>query len=614
LTWPLGRQLSAYLPRVNVACDFDTLYSAWILAYETHALTTAPAEFAQLNIFHPADHVLFYGPTEFGALPFFASVFLVTGNPALALNLTLLGCIALTATALHLVVYRWTESHLAGFLAGWTLLTTRWTLWEWLPTAPHDAVLQYFPLIILLGTTVSRRLGYILGFGALVALQCLTDPVYVAPAVIGPIGVLALAQLARRNTRGDSLVLLGVVGIATLLLLPLYWGYLHVRTQIPDLAHQTFWPAQVALEGSILTGWGPFGQPSPLAVPPAALLLIAVGVTRLILDTEEGRQRRHAWLHGIYWVVIGAVISVGPFMNWGEGKLQLPHARLLDWLGIPLYETIRVPARLGVAALMGLAILVGLAFAECARPIAMLRRWPLVEAAWRIGLAALTAAAMYAGLVSDWSLPLAFSRPALPHVYPIAPVPSLDPSLLEALRRQTGPLLELPVGDLQRPAPARDARAMYRSIFHWRPLLNGYSSYWPAGFPQRMSLANRLPDAAALAMLRRDTGLDTIIVHSEELRRWRRPVWFSLAARGEGYGLRLVARYGGDLLFTTSDSVATEPRTIEGDCRPEGQSGCREGSLRPLQRETAKPSERGRAATQPVASEGEPLRGPGSGR
>jgi hypothetical protein len=61
------------------------------------------------------------------------------------------------------------------------------------------------------------------------------------------------------------------------------------------------------------------------------------------------------------------------------------------------------------------------------------------------------------------------------------------------------------------------ARAMFRSIRHRRPLLNGYSSYWPAGWLGRMELAARLPDPEALAVLRRDAGLDAILLRTAEL-------------------------------------------------------------------------------------------------
>jgi hypothetical protein len=79
--------------------------------------------------------------------------------------------------------------------------------------------------------------------------------------------------------------------------------------------------------------------------------------------------------------------------------------------------------------------------------------------------------------------------------------------------------------------------------------LKGYSSYWPIGFPERMALAGRLPSPDALARLRRDTGLDTILVHGDAS---GHAGWLELASRRDG-PLRLVARHGADLLFAVRE-------------------------------------------------------------
>jgi hypothetical protein len=105
---------------------------------------------------------------------------------------------------------------------------------------------------------------------------------------------------------------------------------------------------------------------------------------------------------------------------------------------------------------------------------------------------------------------------------------------------------------------------MYRSIYHWHPLLNGYSSYWPADFPRRMALANLLPDPNALATLRRETGLAFILVRVQELWPTDRLKWLALAEPGARDDLRLVARDEIGLLFALTDAGA--PST-EGDGR-----------------------------------------------
>ena len=85
-------------------------------------------------------------------------------------------------------------------------------------------------------------------------------------------------------------------------------------------------------------------------------------------------------------------------------------------------------------------------------------------------------------------------------------------------------------------------------------MLNGYRGYWPAGYAERMALARRLPDPAAVRELERTTGLRQIVVHTAGCRREERRVWIELADRGADATLALVARDGPDLLFDVARS------------------------------------------------------------
>jgi hypothetical protein len=99
---------------------------------------------------------------------------------------------------------------------------------------------------------------------------------------------------------------------------------------------------------------------------------------------------------------------------------------------------------------------------------------------------------------------------------------------------------------------------VYRSIFHRRALINGYSGYYPEGFRARRRLAMALPDAAALAALERFTGLELILVHTAALPAARRDEWLALAT-GVRSRTDLVAidRDGDALLFRVSPSSST---------------------------------------------------------
>jgi hypothetical protein len=189
---------------------------------------------------------------------------------------------------------------------------------------------------------------------------------------------------------------------------------------------------------------------------------------------------------------------------------------------------------------MGAALLAALAFATCAATIA--------RAARPGALRALAFAAVATALVAEyrWGLPGGW-RPPIPAAYPLAAPPTMSPAIADVLRTAPAPTLELPAA-----IPLQQTPAMWRSIGVWWPLVNGYSGYFPAAFPERMALAVRLPDAAALGALVRDTGLAWVVVRTGDMGfSPARAVWGDLAARPSG-ALRLVAQAGADLLFAVA--------------------------------------------------------------
>jgi hypothetical protein len=164
-------------------------------------------------------------------------------------------------------------------------------------------------------------------------------------------------------------------------------------------------------------------------------------------------------------------------------------------------------------ALVASCLLVGLGFDAC---VTAARR--LAPRAGRPLVAALLVLLVVAGRV-------AHARHA--GDYPIEPAPTSGGEAA-VLRAGSGPVLVLPVGD-----PAKDsgshATAMWRSIGVWRPLLNGYCSYYPKGFRDRVELARRLPDAGVLDTLRQQTRLTNVVVNAAGFPdmttgRWRKMV------------------------------------------------------------------------------------------
>jgi hypothetical protein len=543
LTWPLGASLRSVLPCTSLACGCDTLHSAWILAWGSHALTTAPMRIADANIYFPAPHALFYGQTAFGSLPYFLPTFLLTGDPALAMNGLVLVTVALSALGLHWVVWRWTGLHSAGFVAACALLVNRWYLWGFAASAPHLLALHYLPLIIYLGA--KPRLGRrgAAALMVLIVLQALVDPVYDAIGVMAPLAVLALARLARTDSRRNGVVLLLVLAVVPFAIAPVIAGYVWVRAQNPSLLNQSVWrflpelpAAQLRTHLDMLFVGG--SAPTSIGLP--ILVTIGIGAVTFLVGRSRTQDpaRARAWTHAGLWAVVGTYISISPTAFWGTHPVVLPHV-LLERL-TPLYGLIHGEHRLGVGGMMGLCLLFGLAFAEITGVAVRMHR--------RAG-PAVRAVAATAIAVTVYAIPGGLGP--LPAVYPTQPVLQTSDMVRRRLRGTQGPLLELPAMSPEGiPAAQLNAVPMYRSIGLWRPLVNGYASYWPAGFLERAKLTPTLPERETLERLVCETSVRSILVNLWKLPPEQQTAW--LAARRDASGLKLVGDYSNQLVFDVS--------------------------------------------------------------
>lgn len=539
--------LGTRLPDAHVSSRYDGLFIAWTLAHQSRALAHDPADWPHGGAFHPARLAAFHGETATGMLPYFAPTFLATGNPILALNVAVLLCVALTAAALHLVVVAWTGSHAAGCVAACTALATRWLLPGGIGAGPNYAVLQYLPAIVFLAALPAPGRGAHAALVALLVLQGLVS-VYLAVAVLLPLTALSVVLALRGATRRHGVGLALCVAASAVALAPFYWGHAVVWLDDPDVATRSFFPAY-RQEADL--PWGPVSYWTPLGVPVASVALVACAWV-------VGRRAPFAaaWRHAAFWTAAGVLMALPPRVHWGATTFALPWAGVAEALGV--YGLIRVSDRLGVTALIGMALLAGLAFNACARRLEDRASSP---GAWRVargGAALAIVACMYVEWLRGPTLPLVgrrrthtyfvrFSDTAVfpvpvqlyirgafaPFAYPLLDVGDvvLDDRVAAAVRTAPAPVLELPVGNAQLGSDARggapdlQARAMVRATLHGQPTLNGYSRFWPRGFPAILDLARRLPDDEAARELRRRTGMGFVLVNLRDLPPNERARW-----------------------------------------------------------------------------------------
>lgn len=523
-TWPVAAHLSTrvYDPHahggfVAQSIRWDERLVLWILAWDVHALRTAPLRLFEANVFHPAPHALALSEHLLGALPVYAPLALLSGDPVFAHQATLLLTFVGAFGGAFALVRIWTGSTPAALLAG--------SLFAFSPfRGAHLGALQilggwYLPLVVLAAwwSVASRRRVAPVALAAGAALVGLHS-IYLAYAAFAGMGALTAALLggsagARARWRRLVLPLLAAGALVAAAAIPYVMARRAGALPPPPAGFVEFGSARLGHTGASLA----------LAVAVATLPWWRRG-----LRTGIGG----AWLVAL--AVAGAathLLAAGPTLH--VAGLALPGPYRLAAALAPGFASLRIPLRFDAFTTAALAILAGVGAAGVLAAI----RTPAPRRLAAVATVLAAVAAARLGLPHPVPLEPIETRASLPGI--VAVIASLPP----------GPLLELPWHDFERAPSERgaDATRLYRSIHHWQPLLNGYSGYAPPTYAPVSALVEALPAPRALALLARTTGLRYVLVHrGERVGAARDPV----EDMGE---LRRVAAVGPDLLLALSD-------------------------------------------------------------
>jgi hypothetical protein len=158
---------------------------------------------------------------------------------------------------------------------------------------------------------------------------------------------------------------------------------------------------------------------------------------------------------------------------------------------VPVYQGLRALARLGIFVAFFLAILAGYGYVAIARDLSR---------AWRTAIVGALALLMLAEY----------------RVRPLALVPYVNapPPLYAWLKQQPrGVVAELPMRG--EPLPGADPAYSYLSTFHWQPMVNGYSGFYPDSYLSRLDAVSGFPDDQSMRRLRMD-AVRYIVIHLRE--------------------------------------------------------------------------------------------------
>jgi hypothetical protein len=480
MTWPQATRLAT-----DAHEHQDVFFNMWRFGWTAHAISTAPFHLLDGNIFYPEPRTLTYSD----AMPveaLIAAPLLWSGAPpVLVHNLMLLAGIVLSAAGVFMLALHLTGSRAAGVTAGivfafvpyrfehYMHMELQWTVWvPWAFWALHRAF-----------ETGSRRYAGLLG--AFVALQFMSS-IYYGLFLAMLLGLCALILLSgtatqRLKSRVSALAIAAVT--AAVLAAPYAIPYAATKDRVGARSEQEVLrysarPSSYldATDGNYLYGErsAPRGRSERRLFPGVLPLLLAVSGLLLVRPSNEAI----VYLLGL---VAAFEMSLG-FYGYTFGFL---------YHYVPIFDGLRAPARLGIFVVFFLAILA--AHGHAALGAAVPRR------AQPVLVVAISAVL----LLEYWVAPLR-----------LVPFPNGPPPLYAWLARQPrGVVAEFPMPTPDT-LPGIEPRYAYMSTFHWMPMVNGYSGYYPLSYLSRLGPFKRIPDESAVEALVR-AGVRYVIVHPD---------------------------------------------------------------------------------------------------
>jgi hypothetical protein len=446
----------------------DPLFSIWRFGWVFHKLGGDPRPLFSPNVFHPHELTLTYSDSML--LPALTTVpFLAIGmHPVVTYNLVLVLSFVASAFAMYLLAARLTGSRPAAFLAG---LLFGFHPFRFEHYSHFELQMTYCMPLALLALhrfLATARARHAVAFALLAAAQLYSSMYF---AVFFTVYVAALVSCLCMLTRPPVRRLLGPAalagGLALMLALPLARTYSAGKLgdrEADTVAYYSATTADYLRAHPRSATWGhrtlPGRMPERALFPGAAILLLAV----VALVPPLGATR----------AAYAGALLVTFELSRGFNSALYPY--LYDWL--PFFRGLRVPARASI--LVGLSLALLAAFG--------VRRLLDGRSAWlqRGALAVLVAA-----IAIDL-------RPIL-RLEPVWPEPPPIYGVVSGARNVV--LAEFPFGG----SPTRftpNVPYMYFSLWHWAPMLNGYSGHYPPGQVDFESAIASFPAPAAVDLLR----------------------------------------------------------------------------------------------------------------
>jgi hypothetical protein len=480
-TWPLALHPGRYSRNDNA----DAQLNEWILAWVAHQLPRDPAHMFEANIFYPAhDSLAFSEPLIVPAL-IGAPLSWLGASPVVVYNLVLIAGFTLTAFVTCVLVQTWTDSIVAGLIAGSGFAFNAHTLAR---LAHVQAIHIYgLPMALLAIDWIvrdgSRRAAWLL-VGALALLAYTSGYLVVFASVMLPIVVaVRLPEWWPRRHRVVAALAIAIV-FSVLAILPIALPYRRVALE----QHMTR-PLEVVQDFSAVpSAYLATGGRLHLATWSRGFLegsderffpgFVIVGLAVVAVATVT--RRRFGAPDVLRWRVamLVAIAATGVVLSFGT------NTPIYHWVfaAFPPIRSLRAAARFGNLFLLAVAILGGIG-------ASMVRRRSLAIAL----LVVVNLESLHAPITYE----------------PFTGIPGI----YAQIAREPGRVVVAEVPFWTRAGVFQNAEYELGSTSHWRPLMNGYSGYTPESYDRYAGAFWLFPADMAIAAMR-DAGVTHVVVHT----------------------------------------------------------------------------------------------------
>jgi hypothetical protein len=475
-TWPLGPYLSTRIPHD----PGDPVLNTYLLAWNA---ITVPFGDRWWNppFFFPMRGALALSEHLAGLAPLSSPIQWLGGSPVLAYNISLLASYTLSGWFAFLLVTRLTGSRAAGLCAGVAFGFAPYRAGQLAHLQVLTSQWLALQLLAMHAYLEDGRRRWLLLSGAAWLIQGLSNGYYLlfTPVLLG-LWLVWFPQWRQHQRRVLTLII--GWGVASLPFVPILVRYREVHEAlgltrgVQEIVNFSARPSSFLNPPNLLAFWPPRSAASEedyLFPGLTVLVLIVAGAIALAARTDwrTAIRRRSPFLFYTLAAVLMAVLTFGP----GAPDSATRWLRPYFWLTfLPGVGSLRVPARFAMLSTLCMAIAAGIAVA---------RLMPVARGA-RVAFIAL----VLGGLAIDgWMDPLPMIAP--PGRQLLANV-SADAAVLELPPDET----------------AVSINAMYRALFHRRPLINGYSGHFPPHY-RILSQALRRRDPSPIVELARGRPL-----------------------------------------------------------------------------------------------------------